>query len=284
MRVLGVLALAYLASPFDPPPGSSLLLGHLDDLAILALGALLLLRSAGGEAAPGEAVRRGRWTIRLGRLVEDLRAVPKTLLFNFRYFPPGIAIRFPVVVRHTVHLKALGGTVELAGDWRPGGIKLGFGNEGAFDRAHERTVWNVHGAVTIGQDVSVIHGARISVGERGRLVIGARVLLNAGATLMCNRRIAIGSGTRLAWDTLVMDSDFHELLDEDGRRTNPDAAVTIGEGVWIGARAILLKGSVIADGCVVGAGSLVVGRHAEPATLIAGNPARAKRRPVAWRA
>jgi acetyltransferase-like isoleucine patch superfamily enzyme len=51
------------------------------------------------------------------------------------------------------------------------------------------------------------------------------------------------------------------------------SAVTIGSNVFIGARAIILKGTHIGDGAVVGAGSVVTGDV--PANrIVAGNPAR----------
>lgn len=49
--------------------------------------------------------------------------------------------------------------------------------------------------------------------------------------------------------------------------------VTIGNDVWIGARAIILSGVTIGDGAVIGAGA-VVPRDVPPYAVVAGNPAR----------
>ena len=234
------------------------------------------------ERVPHSAARQTRWLKRVGRLLESVRAVPKTVLFNLVYFPFTTAILVPVVVRHTVRLKRMSGTVRLVGEPRPGGIKLGFGNEGHCDRERERTVWDVSGAVTLGQGVKIHHGARISVGSDGALSLGDSVLVNSGATILCHHAVTVGKETRIAWETLVMDSDFHQLFDADGNRTNSDAPVRIGERVWIGARAIVLKGSVIPDHCVVGAGALVNRVYEESALLIAGNPGRIYRRGINW--
>jgi len=48
----------------------------------------------------------------------------------------------------------------------------------------------------------------------------------------------------------------------------------IGNDVWIGARVVVLPGVHIADGCVVGAGSVVTSSLGEPYGIYAGNPAR----------
>jgi maltose O-acetyltransferase len=52
------------------------------------------------------------------------------------------------------------------------------------------------------------------------------------------------------------------------------APVEIGRSVFIGARAIVLKGVTIGDGAVIGAGAVVT-RDVEPGSIVAGNPARA---------
>ncbi|WP_308493924.1 acyltransferase [Microbacterium terrisoli] len=50
------------------------------------------------------------------------------------------------------------------------------------------------------------------------------------------------------------------------------APIVVGDGVWIGARAIILPGVSIGDGCVIAAGA-VVARDCEPHGLYGGVPA-----------
>ncbi|XAS66644.1 DapH/DapD/GlmU-related protein [Micrococcaceae bacterium Sec5.7] len=52
--------------------------------------------------------------------------------------------------------------------------------------------------------------------------------------------------------------------------------MTIGNGVWIGAGAIILPGAVIEDGCIIAAGAVVRG-HCSADQLWAGVPATLKR-------
>ena len=49
--------------------------------------------------------------------------------------------------------------------------------------------------------------------------------------------------------------------------------VTIGDDVWIGARAIILPGVTIGQGSIVAAGSVVT-KDVEPFSVVGGNPAR----------
>ncbi len=50
-------------------------------------------------------------------------------------------------------------------------------------------------------------------------------------------------------------------------------AITIGDGVWLGARAITLPGVTIGEGAVVAAGAVVT-KDAEPWAVVGGNPAK----------
>lgn len=150
--------------------------------------------------------------------------------------------------------------------------------------------------------VSVAPGASISIGARAilcsssqdtalgvsrpvilramlpgaRLVIGDDCALS-GTTVCAAESVTIGERCLFGADTLVTDTDFHGL-DSEGRWSAalaraPRRPVRIGRDVFVGARAIVLKGVTIGDGAVVGAGSVVT-RDVPAGAVVAGNPAR----------
>jgi len=47
----------------------------------------------------------------------------------------------------------------------------------------------------------------------------------------------------------------------------------IGNDVWVGAAALVLKGVIVGDGAVIGAGSVVT-KDIPPYAIVAGNPAQ----------
>jgi acetyltransferase-like isoleucine patch superfamily enzyme len=110
---------------------------------------------------------------------------------------------------------------------------------------------------------------------------GAEIILGPGvglsSTSVCAaNRVEIGEGTFVGAEVMIFDNDFHGPIGEwnwgEFAPENP-RPVIIGRGVFIGARAIILKGVTIGDRAVVGAGAVVT--KDVPARQIAGgNPAR----------
>ena len=124
-------------------------------------------------------------------------------------------------------------------------------------------------------------GARVHVEDHFLFYAGLSVIVSAGASLHlgsgylnnhgsieCAQRVQIGRGVFIASHASIRDSDFHTL---DPSRP-ASAPVVIGDHVWIGEGAKIMKGVTIGAGAVVAA-----------ATLVGGVPARVIRENVAWR-
>jgi len=125
-----------------------------------------------------------------------------------------------------------------------------------------------------------VRGEQEHVPDQGpaRLVIGDRTALGNRTEVHCGRRVSIGADCRIAWDVVIMDRDFHRL---DADREEGAQPVVVDDRVWIGCRALVLKGVTIGSGAVVAAGSVVT--SSVPArALVAGNPARVVRSDVDW--
>ncbi len=114
--------------------------------------------------------------------------------------------------------------------------------------------------------------------RRARIEVGDRTEFNNNLMIKSE-----GGGVRIGRDGLfgahveIFDSDFHDLHPER-RKTGAArvAPVEIGDNVFVGMGARILKGVTIGDDAVIGAGSVVTG--AIPAGVVAaGNPARVVR-------
>lgn len=110
----------------------------------------------------------------------------------------------------------------------------------------------------------------------------------SGATIYARKGIYIGENTCIGGNCKILDNDFHPIDMEDRIKLLNDVhggdsdlipcrEIHIGKNCFLGCNSIILKGTVLGDGCVVGAGAVVAGKF-EDNCVIAGNPAKVIRR------
>lgn len=110
----------------------------------------------------------------------------------------------------------------------------------------------------------------------GRITIGSGCGIS-GSTIYAMKEITIGDNVLIGGNCKIIDNDFHPL--PASQRVNQKVqdikmrSITIGDGCFIGANSIILKGTTLGKNCVVGAGSVVSGTFPDN-VIIAGNPAR----------
>lgn len=134
--------------------------------------------------------------------------------------------------------------------------------------------------------------AGLRIGERSRLMgalhisgrvawpahltIGVDTLLTGPIRIDLEAEVQIGDRVRIGHDVLLLTVD-HRIGDSTHRCGGSFARpIVIGDGTWIGSRAIILPGVSIGNGAVVAAGAVVT-RDVPPDTLVAGVPARVVR-------
>ncbi len=101
-------------------------------------------------------------------------------------------------------------------------------------------------------------------------------------------KVSIGEDCMLSHDIKIYSNDCHTIFDlTTGKNINSTEEICrqrniyIGKHVWIGLGAVILYGSRIEDGSIVGAESLVKG-PVPGNCIVCGSPARITRRNVAW--
>lgn len=99
---------------------------------------------------------------------------------------------------------------------------------------------------------------KISVKEHASLFLGNNIWVTGGnTTIICNKNIMINDDCLLSWDILLMDTDFHKILNSDNTIINKEKHIHIGKHVWIGCRTTILKGVSIANNNVIAANSTI---------------------------
>jgi len=143
-------------------------------------------------------------------------------------------------------------------------------------------------------DNVVFWRAGISTGPNAMITIGDDCYF-ANAAITCELAITIGDRVIACMGSTIADCDFHPIDpaeriadtiaiapggDRSLRPHMGSKAVTIGNDVWIGPNAAILKGVTIGDGAVIAAGAVVTS-DVPPGACVAGNPAVATPRPDA---
>lgn len=99
----------------------------------------------------------------------------------------------------------------------------------------------------------------IIVGNNAELSIGEYVYFNERTMISCQKKIEIGDYCKFGPNVTIIDNDhcFNAQNGLDNELTS--LPVSIGKNCWIGANTVILKGSVIEDNCVIGAGCVIKG-------------------------
>lgn len=122
----------------------------------------------------------------------------------------------------------------------------------------------------IGQDSSVIVGRNVSCTSR------------VGMSAVEGTTIRIGDDVMFASENQLRCDDGHPIFDvRSGKRVNTSRDITLGDHVWIAWGAMVLGGTEVGRGSVLGMGAIVKGRFPNNC-VVAGVPAKVVRRDVAW--
>jgi len=118
-------------------------------------------------------------------------------------------------------------------------------------------------------------GAKISIGDK-------TTVEKASCATYEGKQIEIGADCMLGVGIVMCTSDIHSILDEKDKRINPAKDIVIGDHVWIGRFAQILKGARIGSGSIVGTCAVVTKPFDEKSCVIAGCPAKEIQENVHW--
>lgn len=218
----------------------------------------------------------------LSYFIKHIIDLPKTIRFNLAAFPAKDAAKLPVLVGHRVKIKEIHkGCIEIGSEIRPYMIKIGV--EGVEGVSSER-----RGYLLIGKDARVVFRGKTNLSRgvsircsRGRVEFGKNFYSNCNLSVICAESIRFGDDVLLGWDINIRDCDGHKVY-VDGVLSDNARPVSVGDHVWIGAHADILKGASIPSGSIVAYRSCVLHSFSEPNILIGGYPAGKLKEGVRW--
>lgn len=127
----------------------------------------------------------------------------------------------------------------------------------------------------------IFYGCDFLIKEGGKLILH-NGYANHNVEIRCENRIEIGNNVAIARGVKIMDSDFHQISNENNEYINPSKPIYIGNNVWIGVGATILKGVTIGDGAIIGSGAVVT-KNVPAHSIVIGNPAKVIRENINWK-
>jgi acetyltransferase-like isoleucine patch superfamily enzyme len=107
-----------------------------------------------------------------------------------------------------------------------------------------------------------------------RIQVGTGLRVGSNCVLGAMGGIKLGKNVRISHGAILETGGLE--LGAEPPYDHISKSITLDDGVWIGANAIVLAGVTIGRGAVVGAGAVVT-KDVPPNTIVAGNPARVMR-------
>ncbi|MBQ5735054.1 MAG: acyltransferase [Lachnospiraceae bacterium] len=210
-----------------------------------------------------------------------------SIRINKKIFAKDIAKKCPLRIMPGTKIKGLyKGCIEIDTDnIYKGMIQFGM-EQGSFGkRAKKQSVlmFEDNGKIVFTGRADFAATAEVTVYKDAVLRIDDGFFSNSNVVINVTKGVHIGKNAQIGWNVEIIDTDGHDICDMDGNKINYDKPVIIGDDVWIGARASILKGADIPDGCIIGYGSIVTKRFDEPHSIITGIPAKQIKNNITWR-
>ena len=129
------------------------------------------------------------------------------------------------------------------------------------------------GDINYGADIEVLKGAVLDLGRD--------LKFNINATIICGDHITIADNVCFGRNVTVRDNSGNHFMSRKVFKSK--RPVTIGQHSWITEQCIVMQGSKIGVGVIVGAGSIVSGKLPN-FTLATGKPAVVVDEDIYWKA
>ena len=123
---------------------------------------------------------------------------------------------------------------------------------------------NLFGTIKKSTLATMREGALLSIGNSCGI---------SAASITSFKKVTIGDNVLIGANVYITDSDWHGIPIEKRTEEGDSEEVNIGNGVWLGANSIIIKGVSIGDNSVIGAGSVVT-KNIPENVIAAGNPCR----------
>ncbi len=200
----------------------------------------------------------------------------KTIYFNFKVLPFEQAIKLPFHFYGKTDFANLSGKFTLSSNKvHFGMIVFGGKHEVVISPNQATRIYN-SGEIVFCDNLKFARGINIMVWDNGNLSFGENFSIGSLSRIICFRNIKFGNDVLISWECQFFDTDFHFIKNNENKIKDNCAEVIVNNGVWIGTRATILKGTTISNNSIVGANSVCSGDYSKygDGVLLAGIPVK----------
>ena len=195
----------------------------------------------------------------------------KTIYYNFRLFPFHIAKKLPLYIHHGVKTYKMG-AICIEGE-----IKRRMISIGSFDlKAQGVTKILNHGKIIFRGPVTF--GGSTIIENKGIIIFDGETVVGEGTTFLVRKKLVMGKYTRIGFNCLFTDSDYHYMINIQTGEIKPNnKEIIIGKCNWIASCTTMKKGACTPDYTIVASNSLLSKDYRKdlpPYSIIGGTPAR----------
>ena len=154
-------------------------------------------------------------------------------------------------------------------------IKINIGRKSTFG-AGVKLAATDGGAIYISDNVKLEEGVHL-IARGGVIKINSNVFIGRGSIIVACDKIEIGQDTMISEYVVIRDQDHIASLTKINSSGFNMKEIIIGNNVWIGCKASVLRGSIVGNNVIIGAHALVNSTISDD-SLAVGIPARVSKK------
>lgn len=195
-----------------------------------------------------------------------------TLRFNIKAFGLIKGLRLPVYIYGPIKLRHIG-KIDIKCPIRRGLWVIGLNYRTVVAPF---TMFDNQGTIEVNGPVFINFGSMLS--NHGTIVFEGNDLIGNKTEINIYERLEVGCNTSIGFDSHIMDSDMHYMVDVESHRVYPNTApIRIGCYNWFGSNCFIKKGVVTPDYLTVASPNALLTKDYSslpPHTVLAGAPAK----------
>ena len=181
----------------------------------------------------------------------------KTLYFNFKMLPIYAAIKLPVYFWGPVKFTSLTGKIIINGPIKRNLVSFGLNLELVRSRIGTAEII-IEGTLLINGEFVTGNDYKIVVLKNATLEICEGSYLGSRTIIVASKKIILGKWFRLGYDSQILDSNFHFILNlEDNKVLQSNGEIIIGDYCWVGNRSSIMKATKTPKNSIIGSNSIL---------------------------